>query len=208
MVYGPHCEIFRFQLESCLIKETSKLNFSKDVYSILEYEGPTNNIFDEFRHFFKDESDEQVFKLVRTGFKGALLEYGKSGKPYLKIGNNDELIFSIPNFTKQIIGILGNYKIEVCLEDPKYSDWLKIKQYLPDGVFNGSDRERSLQYQKNIKQNEKTFREQIQRIANDYDKASFILIRGDLHMKYFSEILNDFKNDFEVSKATYGPLFT
>ena len=209
MIYGPHCSIYFHYLKPKLIHHIKELKKETEhIHSILEFSGPTNEDFDNYVKLFGGKKKETIFDIIKMGMKQALLKYVQEGVSiynHKKFGIN--LNFELPLFMCNIIDSSRLYGIKFRLEDCNYQNWLKIKNFLPNGSFKGNEKERKIHYIKNLSAAEKTFRKQVIEIVKKEAEASFIIVRGDWHMgKYYTKIRNDFASDCKVIKDTYGIL--
>lgn len=206
MIYGPHGDNDFQQLQPIFQREITNLQqTTNNIFSIIEYNGPYKERFQEFRDNFPGEKPKSLFNLITSGQISALQQFAINGNPiYNAPYRTRSVSFGLNSrFYIDFINFLRGRNVRIILQIPHYRDWRKIKHFLVDDDQPSNFLEVFL-FKTLLYANERTFRKQLETLANNNPSSSFIIVRGDLHKKYFKNICKQFSNKFKISKFEYG----
>ena len=208
VIYGPHGNNDFLRLQPILHREITNLHQSaNNILSIIEYNGPYQEQFQEFKSNFPGENPESLFNIISSGQARALQQLATSGNPIYHTTYRKRPIsfgFNIINnrFYIDFINFLRGRSVGINLQIPHYRDWRKINRFLVDDNQPSNFLEVFL-FKTLLCATEKTFINQLIEETDNNPTSSFIIVRGDFHKKYYKNIRKQFDNMYEISKFEY-----
>jgi len=156
---------------------------NNDIISIIEYNGP---------------SPDQIPSHV-SNLRGWFNNFKTSIREYIEVINQTgNCHLGIPFFE----AILGRYYhqngIEIVLQDPEFDDW---EYYIENFSSDGNDRDA---FVRSIQHLEEGFIRQVISLSQERDNLSFLIVRGDFHSDYYSQLRDHLINDgYEFNRIDY-----